>query len=121
MMISICIYCGENKSKALDICEGCNRTPGSHNDRIHSIIVCFSEQDEYLNFITFDELNEYRETIISGRELKVDRELFSKAEEAYSAVNSLSSPQLFKYFSNISHSLVGIVLFLIMALIFLGS
>jgi hypothetical protein len=55
-MLSVCIYCGKNKSEALDECGECLRAPNSHNDVIYSIIMSYSEEEPYLNFIDIDEI-----------------------------------------------------------------
>ena len=120
-MICVCIYCGQYKSKALDACGECHRTPESHTDEIHSIILCFSEMEPHLNFLRREEIEELRESILEGTELKVKPDIFSQAEEAYSAVNSITSPQLLTYFAKIANPKMGMVLLLIAAIILFGA
>lgn len=120
-MISVCIYCGRNKSKALVECEECLRTPDLHTDVINSIIMCFSEEDPYLNFLSMDEIEELRNSIINGSAIKVQHETFRQAEEAYSAVGTLDSPQALKYFSKMSHPRVAVMFLLFIALVIIGA
>jgi hypothetical protein len=120
-MLSVCIYCGKNKSEALDECGECLRAPNSHNDVIYSIIMSYSEEEPYLNFIDMDEIEILREAIIDGSPFKVEQEIFSEAEEAYSAVGSLESPQALKFFSKISQPVTMIILLLFIAFMLMGS
>jgi hypothetical protein len=120
-MISVCIYCGKNKSKAFNECGECLRTPDSHTDVIYSIIMSYSEEEPYLNFIDIDELEVLRESIINGLPFKVEQETFMQAEEAYSAVGSMGSPQALKYFSKISQPVMMVVLLLFIALLLMGA
>ena len=120
-MISVCIYCGKNKSKALDECGECLRIPNAPTDVIHSIIMSYSEEEPYLNFIGIDEIEVFRESIINGSPFKVEQETFREAEEAYSAVGSMGSPQALKYFSKISQPVMMVVLLLFIALVLMGA
>lgn len=120
-MISVCIYCGENKSKALDECEECLRTPDSHKDTIHSIVMCFSEEEPYLNFLTIDEIEAFRESIINGSVIEVKADDFRAAEEAYNAVGTLESPQALKYFKKISHPVMAVMLMLFVVFVIFGA
>ncbi len=119
-MLSVCIYCGNNKTKALDECGECLKTPQSHTEVIHSIIMSYSEEEPYLNFISKDELEEYRKSIINGLPIKISPDTFQMAEEAFGAVGSLRSPQALKYFSRISDLVIVVVMLLILAFILLG-
>lgn len=120
-MISVCIYCGQNKSKALDRCGGCSKTPDSHADEIHSIIMCFSEEEPYLNFISMDELEALRASIVNGSAINIKQETFRQAEEAYNAVGLLDRPQTLSYFARISHPVMVVVLFLFIAFVLMGA
>ena len=120
-MISVCIYCGSNKTKALDECGECLRMPHSHTDVINSIIMCFSEEDPYLNFLSMDEIEEHRESIINGAVIKLKQQTFIEAEEAYNAVGTLDSPQALKYFERISHPVMLIMFLLFLALVVMGA
>lgn len=120
-MISVCIYCGSNKPEALEECEECLRAPNSHDDVIHSIIMSYSEEAPYLNFISIDEIAEFRESIINGLPMKVKQDTFRIAEEAYSAVGSMRSPQVLKYFRKISYPVMMVVLLLFIAFVLTGA
>mgnify|MGYP000016710289 CR=1 FL=1 len=120
-MISVCIYCGRDKSEALDECEECLRIPNSHTDVIYSIIMSYSEEEPYLNFIDIDEIEVFRESIINGSPLEVEQETFREAEEAYSAVGSMGSPQVLKYFSKISQPVMMVVLLVFIAFLLMGT
>ena len=119
-MTSVCIYCGRNKSEALEECGGCLRIPNSHTDVIHSIIMSYSEEEPYLNFVSIDDIEVFRESIINGSPIKVEQGVFREAEEAYSAVGTMGSPQALKYFSKISHPVMVVTLLLFIAFLLLG-
>ena len=114
-MICVCIYCGENKAMALEECASCLRSPGSQNDVIHSIILCFSETEPYLNFIGLDEIEAVREKILAGSALDISREVFKSAEEAYSAVESSKGPKGIQFFSNMSVPVITLVVLSMLA------
>ena len=99
-MLNVCIYCGHNKSLALEECAICNRTPSSHSDVIHSIIAI-------------------REKIQSGEPVKIKSDIFQRAEEAYSAVELNSGPKAIQYLSNISLPIISIIALVIFSLIFI--
>jgi len=114
-MKSICIYCGKNKPKAHEICGSCFSVPETHDDLIYSIIMCHSNEEPHLNFLSIDELEEQQEEIQKGNKIIVSPQVFSQAEEAYSAVKSVGAPQLISAFSRIS--LPILILILVMALL----
>ncbi len=120
-MISVCIFCGSNKSKALVECEECSRIPNSHADVIHSIIMSYSEEEPYLNFVSIDEIEVLRESIINGSPIKIEHATFSVAEEAYSAAGTQGSPQALKYFSKISHPVMVVMLLVFIVFVLLGA
>jgi len=119
-MLSVCIYCGSNKSKALEACGNCSRVPDSHSDVIYSIIMSYSEDEPYLNFISIDEIEAFRVVIMSGSSITVDPRIFREAEDAYSAVETLGSPQALKYFSKISHPVMVVTLLLFIMFVLMG-
>lgn len=118
-MISVCIYCGENKRKAFDACASCSRVPDSHRDQIRSIIMSHSDTEPYLNFLSLDELELIREKIISGLPINLDAEVFSRAEEAFSAVQTTEGPKLIQYFSRITVPVTALILLAFLAAIFM--
>ena len=120
-MISVCIYCGRDKPEALNECEECLRIPNSHTDVIYSIIMSYSDEEPYLNFIDIDEIEVFRESIINGSTFKIEQETFREAEEAYSAVESMGSPQVLKYFSKISQPVMMVVLLIFIAFLLMGA
>ena len=118
-MLNVCIYCGHNKALALEECAVCKRSPSSHRDIIHSIIVCFSETEHYLNFLSLNEVEAIREKIQAGEPLKISTDVFKRAEEAYSAVELNSGPKAIQYFSNISLPIIFIVALIIFTMMFI--
>jgi hypothetical protein len=120
-MLSVCIYCGSNKPKALEACGNCSKVPDSHSDVIHSIIMSYSEDEPYLNFISIDEIEGFRESIVSGSLISVEPRVFREAEDAYSAVETLDSPQALKYFSKISHPVMVVTLLLFLMFLLTGA
>jgi hypothetical protein len=116
-MINVCIYCGKNKSEALEACDLCSSLPESHRDIMHSIIMCFSEEEPYLNFLSLEEIEGIREKIVDGSSINISSEIFKRAEEAYSAVRSNNGPKAMQYFSNISLPIILVVLITILAII----
>lgn len=118
-MITICIYCGHNKTLALAECASCMRTPRSHQDVIRSIIVCFSESEPYLNFLSLEEVEDIQANIKAGKPILITTEVFKKAEEAYSAVKLNSGPKAIQYFSRISFPITAIIFLVILAMIFI--
>ena len=91
-MKSFCIYCPNPKPEAHEICDSCGATPESHEDLIYSIIMCHSADQPYLNFLSMKEIEALREKIANGEKVKVSPQVFNQAQEAFSAVKSLSSP-----------------------------
>jgi len=118
-MINVCIYCGKNKSEALEACESCFGSPNSHIDVIHSIVLCFSETEPYLNFLSLEEIEDIRKKLIDGDSIDIKSEVFNRAEEAYGAVRSNSGPKVMQYFANISLPITAVVLLTILAIIFI--
>ena len=104
---------------ALEECASCFSSPNSHLDVIHSIILCFSETEPYLNFLSLDEVEGLRKKIIEGSSIDISTDVFTKAEEAYSAVKSNSDLKVMQYFSTISLPIMGIILLTILATFFL--
>ena len=120
-MLSVCLYCGKNKSKALDECGHCLKAPNSHRDIIHSIILSHSEDEPYLNFLTLDEIDNHRELIRQGIPFQIGVETFREAEDAYSAVRSMHGPQAIEYFSTISQPVLFVILMLFIAFFLFGT
>ncbi len=118
-MLSVCIYCGENKLRAFDACSSCSRSPDSHRDQIRSIIMTYSETEPYLNFLSLQELEATREKIIKGAPIEIKTEVFRNAEEAFSAVKVTEGPKLIQYFSGISVPVTVLILFAFLATIFI--
>jgi len=118
-MINVCIYCGKNKPEALEACGSCLGSPSSHVDVIHSIILCFSETEPYLNFLSLEEIEEIRVKIIDGASIDIKSDVFNKAEEAYSAVKSNRGPKVMQYFANISLPITAVILLTILTIIFI--
>ena len=108
--MNVCIYCGENKAMALEECASCLRAPSSHVDTIHSIILCFSETEPYLNFLTLEDVESIRTKIIDGTSIVIDPQVFKTAEEAFSAVKSKSGPKFIQGLARISAPILTLVL-----------
>ncbi len=118
-MISVCIYCGKNKSMALEACASCSRSPGSHVDVIHSIILCFSETEPYLNFLVIEEIEEIQKQIVEGTSIDIKADVFNRAEEAYSAVKLNDGPKLIQSFSAISFPVIAMIVLAMLATLFI--
>lgn len=114
-MKNVCIYCGTDKMMALKECSSCLRTPSSHRDVIYSIILCFSESEPYLNFLSLDELDNLQQKIIAGDTIEISTEVFNRAEEAYSAVELNKGPKLIQHFSKISSPMIAIIILTMLA------
>ena len=118
-MINVCIYCGKNKNMALEECPSCLSSPNSHVDVIHSIILCFSETEPYLNFLCLEEIEEIRNKIMDGSSINIRNDIFNKAEEAYNAVKSNNGPKAIQYFSNISLPIIAVIVLTMIATLFI--
>jgi len=120
-MKSFCIYCGNSKPEAHQICGSCGATPETHDDLIYSIIMCHSEDQPYLNFLSMKEIEELCEEIAKGNKIEVTSQVFAQASEAYSAVKSLGSPPLLNKFSKYASPIQMVILVLVvLGLIFGG-
>ena len=117
--MNVCIYCGKNKSMALEECASCFCTPTSHKDAIHSIILCFSETEPYLNFLSIEDIEVIRTKIIEGSSIVIEPKVFKAAEEAYSAVKSNSGPKLIQSLASISAPIFAVFLLLFIVTMFL--
>jgi len=115
-MKSFCIYCANSKPEAHQICGSCFVIPETHADLIYSIIMCYSTDDPHLNFLSIGEIEALCEDIRKGNKIAVSPQVFDQAEEAYSAVRSMESPQLMHKLAKIS-SPVRLVIF---ALVLVG-
>lgn len=115
-MKSFCIYCGKSKPEAHQVCGTCFVIPETHADLIYSIIMCYSTDDPHLNFLSIGEIEALCEDIRKGNKIQVSPQVFEQAEDAYSAVRSLESPQLINKFSEISTP----ILMVISALVLVG-
>jgi len=118
-MISVCIYCGNNKNKALEACPACARSPDSHKDMIHSIILSYSETEPYLNFMSLEELEAMQQSILKGDAININREVFAVAEEAFSAVSSNNGPRAIQYFSRISVPIIIVIVLAMLAVMYI--
>jgi len=78
--------------------------------------MCYSMDDPHLNFLSIGEIEALCEDIRKGNKIQVSPQVFAQAEEAYSAVRSLESPQLINKFSEISTP----ILMVISALVLVG-
>lgn len=116
-MKSYCIYCGNSKPKAHQICGSCFAIPEKHEDLIYSIIMCYSTDDPHLNFLSIGEIEAVCEVIRTGEKIEVSPQVFAQAEEAYSAIRSIESPQLINKFSKISSPMLIPMLVLALALV----
>jgi hypothetical protein len=83
--------------------------------------MCFSEDEPYLNFLSIDEIEEFRGSIINGSTIKIKQDTFREAEEAYSAAGTIGSPQALKYFAKISHPVMVMSLLLFIVFVLIGS
>jgi hypothetical protein len=86
------------------------RTPASHTDTIHSIILCFSESEPYLNFLSLADVESIRVKIAEGSKIDIEPEVFKAAEEAFSAVKSKSGPKFIQGLASISTPILTLVL-----------
>jgi hypothetical protein len=81
--------------------------------------VTYSDTEPYLNFLSLDELEVIREKIISGLPIELDAEVFSRAEEAFNAVQTTEGPKLIQYFSKITVPVTAMILLAFLATIFM--
>ena len=102
----------------LEECASCFRTPSSHIDVIHSILLSFSETEPYLNFLSIEEIEKIRERIIEGSAINIELNVFKAAEEAYSAVKSKRGPKLIQSFAKIPLPIIAAVLIITFASMF---
>jgi len=120
-MKSFCIYCGNSKPEAHQICGSCGTTPETHEDLIYSIIMCFSENEPYLNFLSIKEIEALCEEIKKGNKIKVSPQVFAQAKEAYSAVRSLGAPPLLNKFSKYASPIQMVILVLVVLGLIFGA
>jgi len=85
---------------------------------MHSIILCFSEAEPYLNFLTIEELETQRTNIIGGSSIVIEPGVFKAAEEAYGAVKLNGGPKLMQGLANKSSPILVVVLVLFLVAIF---
>lgn len=95
-MNSICIFCGSEKAKPLDICNVCSKTPVTKTQCLHSIILSF---DKYRNenFLDEDSIKLYSEKIKNNEKLVFDKNLINKANDVFTEITSVSNFDLFMY------------------------
>lgn len=118
-MKCFCMYCGNDKPEAHEVCGSCGAIPETHEDLIYSIIMCYSANEPYLNFLSIEEIEALCEEIEKGHKVKVKPEVFAQAAEAYSAVRSLGSPPLLNKFARTASPLhVVIVVLVLLGFIF---
>ncbi len=120
-MKSFCIYCGNSKPEAHEICGACGATPVTHEDLIYSIILCHSEGEPYLNFLSLEEIEALREEIAKGNKMEVSPQVFNQAQEAFSAVKSMGSPPLLNKFARHTSRLHIIILVLVLLGLIFGA
>ncbi len=120
-MKSFCIYCGNSKPEAHQICGSCAAIPETHEDLIYSIIMCYSADEPYLNFLSIEEIEALCEEIGEGNKIEVSPQVFTQAEEAYSAVRSMESPPLLNKFSRYSSPIQMVILALVLLGLIFGG
>jgi hypothetical protein len=82
--------------------------------------MCYSADDPHLNFLSIGEIEALCEEIRKGYKIEVSPQVFAQAEEAYSAVKYIESPQLINKFSGISSPILMIMLALVLAGLIFG-
>lgn len=120
-MKSFCMYCGNSKSEAHQICGACFAIPETHQDLIYSIIMCHSPDEPHLNFLSIGKIEGLCEEIKKGNKIEVSPQVFSQAEEAYSAVRSIGSPQLIRKFARISSPMLMVMLAMLLVGVIFGA
>ncbi len=120
-MKSFCIYCGNSKAEAHQICGSCAATPVTHEDLIYSIIMSYSADEPYLNFLSIEEIEALCEEIGSGGKIEVSPQVFAQAKEAYSAVRSMGSPPLLSKFSRKASPMHMVILVLVLLGLIFGG
>jgi len=83
--------------------------------------MCYSTDDPHLNFLSIGEIEALCEDIMKGNKIQVSPQVFEQAEEAYSAVRSLESPQLINKFSEISSPILMIMFALVLVGFIFGA
>ncbi len=83
--------------------------------------MCYCTDDPHLNFLSIGEIETLCEEIGKGNKIEVSPHVFAQAEEAYSAVRSLESPQLINKFSGISSPILMVMLALVLVGLIFGT
>ncbi|PCJ36749.1 MAG: hypothetical protein COA75_05690 [Cellvibrionales bacterium] len=83
--------------------------------------MCYSTDDPHLNFLSIGEIEALCEEIMKGNKMEVSPQVFEQAEEAYSAVRSLESPQLIHKLAKISSPIQMIIFALVLVGFIFGT
>ena len=103
--ISTCIYCGEHKKYALEKCSSCNKEPLEHDDKVKSIILCYNDEKEELNFLSKNDFLKMSQQIKEGTCI-FDADTFNKAANILKEVESVSLFDIIFYLFQIFWPLV---------------
>lgn len=83
--------------------------------------MCHSPDEPHLNFLSIEAIERLCEEIKKGNKIEVSPQVFSQAEEAYSAVRSIGSPQLISKFAEVSSPMFMVMLAMLLVGIILGA
>ena len=96
-MKSVCIFCGAEKVKPLDLCAACGEKPHKKTDCLHSIIMSFDDKDHRFNILDKGSYEHYSNKIKSGHPLDFDKKIMRKVELLYREITSVTNWDLFIY------------------------
>ena len=96
-MKSVCIFCGADKVKPLDVCGACGEMPTKKTDCLHSIIMSFDDKGRQFNILDKDTYNDYSNKIKTNHPLEFDKKIMEEAEAVYREVTLITNSELFFY------------------------
>lgn len=109
-MKSVCIFCGADKVKPLDLCVACGEKPHKKTDCLHSIIMSFDDKDYQFNILDKDTYDDYSNKIKNNYPLEFDKEIMKKVETIYREVASVTNWDLFIYLAKFFWPIIPIAI-----------
>ena len=92
-MISICVFCGEEKQHPGDVCSTCKNEPTKKSDEINSLILSFDTSSNE-NYLSLEMIKSYSLQIKNGDKFCFDEDVIKRATEDFDLMNEVNTKSL---------------------------
>lgn len=96
-VVSICLYCGEDKILPLDDCPYCKHCPSKKEDCLKSMVLSFDENEGAINILPKEKFLEYSEQIKIGKPPVFSKKVLGDACDIFDDMNEVTGKKLVIY------------------------